>query len=382
MATAPDRNPFRFGSLALDEAFADREAELATLTADALAGQDVVLLAPRRLGKSSLIYRASQELVRRKALVAQVDLMTTPTLVRFAEKLARTIHEDIASPLFRARERLRVFSGLRVSPTVTIDPDDASLSFGFSSSAGSSDLAATVERLLELPGQLAGERERDVVLVLDEFQEVVDIDPSLPRLMRAVFQRQPEVSHMYLGSRRHTMERIFNDENEPFWRSAKRVELGPISPEHFRPFIAERFAASGRRTSDAALIRLLEITAGHPYATQELCYFTWQRTPHGELAGVAHVEEALGDVLHSEDSHFTTVWSRATAHQRALLAALAHEPGRPLMAEYRRRHDLPTAASIQRAVGSLEQAELVSREGGRVWISEPFLAPWLVWKGL
>ena len=66
-----------------------------------------------------------------------------------------------------------------------------------------------------------------MALVLDEFQEVVEIDQPLPRLLRAVFQQQPEVAHVYLGSRRHVMERIFNDENEPFWRSAKPIELGP-----------------------------------------------------------------------------------------------------------------------------------------------------------
>src|SRR5437588_12714767 len=116
MSPDPPLNPFRYGALALDEAFADRERELAELKADALAGQDVVLFAPRRLGKSSLVWRVAQQLARRRALVAQVDLMTTPTPARFAEKLAQTIHEQIASPLFRAKERLRIFQGLRVNP--------------------------------------------------------------------------------------------------------------------------------------------------------------------------------------------------------------------------------------------------------------------------
>ena len=31
-------------------------------------------------------------------------------------------------------------------------------------------------------------------------------------------------AHVYLGSKRHMMERIFSDENEPLWRSAKRME--------------------------------------------------------------------------------------------------------------------------------------------------------------
>jgi AAA+ ATPase superfamily predicted ATPase len=376
---APDSkpNPFRFGALALDDAFADREAELAELKADALAGQDVVLFAPRRFGKSSLIWRASQQLLREKALVAHVDLMTTPTLGRLADKLAQTIHEDLASPLFRAKERLRVFQGLRVAPTVTVDADSGNLSFSFSPAAAPGDIIATMERLLELPGELAGERNRPIVLVLDEFQEVVEIDRALPRLMRSVFQRQPEVSHVYLGSRRHTMERIFNDENEPFWRSAKRVELGVIEPGRFRPFIAKRFKQTGRDIEPTAIDAILTTTRGHPYATQELCYFAWQRATPGQPATEADIDDALADVLRSEDSHFSVVWDSSSAQQRILLQALALEEGHPLSSEYRRRHGLPPSSSVQRALQTLERDELVERDRGRAWIREPFLAEWL-----
>jgi uncharacterized protein len=231
-----DYNPFRYGALALDEAFTDRERETAELKADALNGQDVVLFAPRRYGKSSLVWRVSQELVAHRVLVAHVNLMTTPTITQLAGKLAQSIHEDIASPLFRAKERLRIFQGLRVRPTVTVDPEDGSLSFGFDSSRRVEDIRATLERLLELPGQLAGERKRKVVVIFDEFQEVVEIDAALPRLMRSVFQEQPEVAHLYLGSKRHMMQRIFNDENEPFWRSAKQLELDVIEPGPFAEY--------------------------------------------------------------------------------------------------------------------------------------------------
>src|SRR3954452_6892921 len=108
MAAPSAINPFRYGGLALDDAFTDREAEVAELTADVLNGQDVVVFAPRRHGKSSLIWRVAQQLLAQKVLVAQVDLMTTPTRAKLAEKLAKTIHDDIASPLYRAKERLRV----------------------------------------------------------------------------------------------------------------------------------------------------------------------------------------------------------------------------------------------------------------------------------
>jgi hypothetical protein len=337
----------------------------------------VVLFAPRRYGKSSLVWRLTQRLVRERVLVAGVDLMTTPTPAKLAEKLARTIHDDIASPLFRARERIRVFQGLRVAPVINVDPGDGALSFGFGAAAAPADLAATIERLLELPGQLAGERGRRVVLVLDEFQEIAEIDAALPRLMRAVFQQQPEVCHLYLGSRRHMMERIFNDENEPFWRSAKRMELPVIAPAAFAPFLSRRFAESGRASDPAAIELILTTTLGHPYATQELCYFTWQLVPDGDTVTAGAVLGGIDAVMSSENAHFTLIWERASAHQRLLLQSLAVEPGHPMSADYRRRYGLPPVSSVQRALDALARAELVGRAGGRAWIAEPFLADWL-----
>ncbi|HEY4412922.1 MAG TPA: hypothetical protein VGN06_07985, partial [Gaiellaceae bacterium] len=69
-------NPFNFGDVALDDGFTDRERDLAELKADIRNGQNVVVFAPRRYGKSSLIWRAAHELAAcDEALVAQVDLM-------------------------------------------------------------------------------------------------------------------------------------------------------------------------------------------------------------------------------------------------------------------------------------------------------------------
>ena len=371
-------NPFRYGALALDDAFTNREAELAELLTDILNGQDVVVFAPRRYGKSSLVWRVSQQAIEQDVLVAHVNLMTTPTAERLAEKLAETIHDDLASTLFRARERLRVFSGLRITPVVTVDPNTGKLGFTFDAGRQPQDLDATLERLLELPGQLAAERGRKVALVLDEFQEIVDIDPDLPRLMRSVFELQPDVAHVYLGSKRHMLERIFNDENEPFWRSAKQMELGVIAPTLFRGYIDAQFARTGRRVDPDVVERVLDATLGHPYATQELCYFLWGETPEAGVAGGEQYDIALEKLLRAEHAHFGLVWEKSARAQRLVLQALAREPGRPLAGEYRRRHGLPGPSSVQRALDAVVKDELVTRdERGEYRIAEPFLGEWL-----
>ena len=371
-------NPFHFGALALDEAFTDREQERAELTSDIRNGQDVVVIARRRLGKSSLAWSAAQAVAADGVLVAQVDLMTTPTKERLAAALAGSIFEQIASTLERVKEAaLAPFRGLQIQPTVTVDPGDGSYSFSFAANERPEDIDATLERLFRLPGELAAARGRRAALVMDEFQQVVDIDPLLPNVMRAVFQQQPEVAHVYLGSKRHVMDRLFNDQNEPFWRSAKTVELGAIDPVAFAPVLVDRFDVTGKSIAPDAVAAVLDRTEGHPYATQQLGYFLWERTAVGEEASEEAVEQALGDVLRSEHTHFVLLWESSSTHQKLVMEALAREAGRPFKAEYRRQHGLGQATNVQRALGTLEQREIVIGNEGAYRLGEPFLAEWL-----
>ncbi|MDQ3066467.1 MAG: hypothetical protein M3R12_04855 [Actinomycetota bacterium] len=372
-------NPFRFGDLALDEAFTDRDAEVKELKSDIVNGQNVVIFAPRRYGKSSLMWRVEQELVAEgDVLIAGVNLMKTPTKEQLAERLAKSIYEDIASTLFRAKERLRIFRGLVITPTITINPDDGSPTFGFDAGARTEDIDATLERLLELPAQLAADRETRAALVFDEFQQIVDIDPNLPALMRSIFQEQTEVSHVYLGSKRAMMERIFNDENEPFWRSAKQMELGVIAPDLFTDFIDVQFKRTKRRIEKAVVGRILDVTRGHPYGTQELCYSIWQASEEGAVVGDAEFETGLDNVLRSENLHFSRIWEKASKGQRVTFLALAKEPLRPIDDSYRRKHKLPAPSTVQKALDKLVDDELVIKERpGDYRIAEPFFAEWI-----
>jgi hypothetical protein len=373
-------NPFRFGPLALDEAFTDREHELAELLADMRNGQDMLVYAPRRYGKSSLVLTAAQQAVADGSLVGYCDLLRVTTKERFAAALAKTIHRDIDSAASQALERAaELFRRLRIRPTMEIDPEDASLSFSFRATRRKADLDETIEALLELLGRLAEERKRRVVMIFDEFQEITELDPHFPRLLRAVFQAQPEVCHVYLGSKRHVLDRIFNDENEPFWRSAKKLELGRIAPIEFARFVRDRFERTGKGIDDEAVNRLLEITSGHPYATQELAYEVWQVMPTGFPAHVPDVEAALERVLRSEHNHLESLWEDTPTPQRQLMLALATEPTpSPYSASYRTAHDLAAPSTLQSAIRALERREIVGRtEEGVLTIVEPFFDDWL-----
>ena len=377
-----DLNPFRFGDLALDDSFADREEEVEELASDMRNGQNVVVYAPRRYGKSSLALRASELALAGDVLVGYCDLMRTPTKERFAAALAKTIYEDMASPIGQVIERAaNLFRGLRLKPTMEIDPDTGGLTFSFDASRRrrTGDIDETIEKLLGLPQEIAAERRRRAVLILDEFQEIVKLDKEFPNLMRAVFQTQPEVGHVYLGSKRHILDRIFNDKNEAFWRSAKRLEIGMIPRDRFAPFVLARFESTDKGIRPDALECLLAATGGHPYGTQQLAYTVWELVPSGHFADTDDVEAALTKVLRGEHNHFAKIWDDATEHQRLLLLALAVEPSGLYAADYQERHDLESNSHVQRAVTTLMKEEVVGRdEAGDYLIIEPFLGVWLL----
>jgi AAA+ ATPase superfamily predicted ATPase len=229
--------PFRFGQIVPPQYFVGRQRELASLVTDMRSGVNVVLIAPRRYGKSSLVVRALEQLQGADVLTAYVDLERTPSKERFAAHLARAIHTGLLGPSEQALHRATEwFSQLCVRPGITLT-ETGKPAFEFVGSAPQIDLDATIEQLLELPETIARERDKRVVIVFDEFQAVLDLDATLPALMRSVFQRQDHVAHVFLGSRQRLLRRVFAERPQPLYRLARPMPLGPIPPHEFGPFL-------------------------------------------------------------------------------------------------------------------------------------------------
>ena len=141
----------------------------------------------------------------------------------------------------------KVFAG-RVEPTITVDPNvgprvqlDARAADEASTRSTRSCLdVSPVRRRAGSPrsagpGRVPGGGGLDASLI--EADAV-----GLPASSRDVAARR------VLGSKRHMMRRIFSDENEPFWRSAKHDRAGRRSrPKPFTEYALTRFEETGER---------------------------------------------------------------------------------------------------------------------------------------
>jgi hypothetical protein len=375
------QNPFRFGDVATGEHFTNRETETAELISDLRSGQGVLVMSPRRYGKTSLITAVIDKIRKQHLLVAYVDLLRTTTKERFANQLAEALYAGLTPAVERVVHRAgELFQNLPLRPKITLN-QDGSPSFEFTAASGSTDIDHTIDRLLELPQEVAKRRKRQAVLVLDEFQEIVALDAELPARMRATFQFQSDVAHVYLGSRQHLLRNVFTDSNSPLYNSAKVFPLGPIAHGAFTHFLLERFASTGLVITDEAVAHLLDITDGHPHDTQKLGYFTWawaesQNAP----ASVETVKRAFAMAITTDTARYTELWDGLTTNQRRLLEAIGQaRPTEEVLSEdFRRRHRLGAYATADRALESLVERGLVEREGrSRVFVPDVFLRHWL-----
>ena len=259
--------------------------------------------------------------------------MTTPTKESLAAALAKSIYEQIASPLERAKEKaLAPFRGLQMQPTISVNPDDGSLLASASESAQrSAEIDATLERLLRAAGRARRARGAGgTALVIDEFQEIVEIDREpaealalgLPaRNLRSPTSTWAASTTSWSGS-----------STTPTSRSGaapSRSSSGTIPVEPFAAFIVERFRATGKRSGRTSSTELLA-----PHRRPSLRDPGALLLPLGaDRHGGGGFRERSSErrwtaVLRSEHAHFSLLWEDASAVQkRILLGALARETG-------------------------------------------------------
>src|SRR5438067_12141519 len=99
------RNPFRFGDVATGDHFTDRKSEITELVRDLRSGQSVLVISPRRYGKTSLITAVLERVRKQGVLVAYVDLLRTTTKERFADQLAAALYAGLTPAVERAVHR-------------------------------------------------------------------------------------------------------------------------------------------------------------------------------------------------------------------------------------------------------------------------------------
>lgn len=362
-------NPFVYGEIVTDAAFADREVERDRLARDLLAGQKVFLISPRRYGKSSLVRWVLRSLARQSVLTVEVTVAASSSYVGFLEAYTRALLVA-DTPVGRVRQWATELLGARRAE-IHIDtstPGPPRVALGFPAVRHDRDVARLAADVFALPGRIAEARKRRLAIALDEFQAITTFNGgSVEHALRAAVQDQRQVGYVFAGSEPSLMERMLTSKR-PFYKAGPVMRLEKIHQDDFAAFLEGRFAASGRRPEAGLGAAIVDLAGNVPYDVQRLAHEMWDdlRVTGRRSATVEDLHTTLSRLLLEQGPMFEDTWQRLTLAQRGVLRAVVLEDGTELLgADVRARHRLSSASSVQSALAALVNADLIARDGPR-----------------
>jgi hypothetical protein len=374
-------NPFVYGEVVPGEAFVDREPELDRLVADLGSGQKVFLISPRRYGKSSLIRQTLESLRRRGALALDVTVSSYSSYLAFLEGYARAI-ASVESKWERARTWLtEAIASTR--PEVRYEPKDTGLgrfSVAFPQVTTARDLNRLANEVFALPGKLATERKRTVVIALDEFQAIDSFNGgTVEHALRAAAQHQRQVGYVFAGSEPSLMEKMIGP-RRPFYKAGPVMRLQKISPTMFGDFIEQRFVKTGMKPEAGVAEAIIDLAGNLPYDVQRLAHETWDdvRAKGARKVTLEDLHGTLTRLLSEQETIFEALWQRLTLQQRATLRAVVLQGGREIhSADARVRHRLGGPSTIQKSLAALTKQDVLLKEGPRYVVIDSLLREWV-----
>lgn len=370
---AGTQNPYRYGSPVSGVNFAGRTSELSALVERMRSEINVVLVSPRRYGKTSLIMRARDQVERKDAAaVAMVNVLRCEDMAQFVSKLATEAFRGHRGLLGRGRSAIETFvRRFRISPMIEVD-GSGGFKVTFGPSLAPRDAEAAMEAVWEFLSEMANTR--PAVLVLDEFQAITDLGTHLPSMLKALADAHPKVSLVVAGSRRHLMARLALEKSAPLYGMAQPIALGPIEPTIMARYLVRRAHSAGLSMSDEVAQAIIERAGPVPNDIQRLAFEVYE--VHSENMSVDIVDHAMARSVDLNDATFSDIWAAHTPTQRRVLGALAVAPtDQPTGREFARKTGLATS-SVQRVVESLDEEELITQIEGRWHVSDPFFAEW------
>jgi hypothetical protein len=342
-------------------------------------GDRLFLFSERRIGKTSLVKIALEQLPADDYLQVYVDLWPTSNESEFALRFAKAITESTKTAVSTMLSTAKEFFGA-FRPAVTVE-DDGKPKVIFGASPNDTR-PPDLELVLDAIPKLVKQTGKSMAIVLDEFQQVTEYgSEAVERKLRSAIQHHERVSYVFLGSKKHLLEAMFMNKQRPLYRAAAHYPLGMISEKDWQPFILDKFTGSGKGINEDTIARICAFTQGHPFYTQHLCHALWELTERGSAVPDDGLEMALDLLLTRESSAFMALWESLAANQRALLTALATTTSDNVElfgADFLRASGLRTASSMQRAVNALIQKDLIDRDDkAAIYIPDRFLRLWI-----
>lgn len=372
---AARKNPFIVTGKIAPEYFCDRVAESAKLIKSISNGNNLVIISPRRMGKTGLIqFCYDKPEISEEYYTFFIDILHTSCLREFTFLLGKEIYETL---LPRSRKMLKLFIQTLKSIKGKFGFDPISDLPVFNIELGDIEHP---EYTLDEIFQYLEHADKRCIVAIDEFQQIAKYPKkNIEALLRTHIQKQMNANFIFAGSERHMMQKMFSSAARPFYNSVDMMELKAIVPEIYVPFIVGHFEKCKRRIDPADVEKVYNLFKGHTYYIQKTFNEAFAETAEGGECTMDTIRAAIDEMIASNDTIFREILSNIPEKQKALLYAIAGEgeAERITSSEFIKRHGLTSASSVQSAAKKLLEKEIITETNKVFSVTDKLFSMWI-----
>jgi AAA+ ATPase superfamily predicted ATPase len=222
---------------------------------------------------------------------------------------------------------------------------------------------------------------RKVILSIDEFQKVAEIDDSgwLEATLRTSMQKSKNISHIFTGSRRGLLEDMFNNKKRPFYRSCNIMQFEQ-TPAGFSEWIVTRFARAAIKCAVDVADYIRTRVNNTPSYVQEVCFHL---VSQGCITIDKRAVDSTLDAIAAQSSYsYEALLNSMTPVQIRALKMLVNEGRFSYSKDRLNRYEFKSASNIQGAIKSLCDKQILDRKPGgtsqEFEFDDPMFRIWLM----
>ncbi|MBR1808483.1 MAG: ATP-binding protein [Paludibacteraceae bacterium] len=367
-------NPFVISGYEGAHYFCDRKEETAQLASEIANGNNVALIATRRMGKSGLIeHYFSLPEVQEKYYTFFIDIYDAQSLRELVQKLSREILMRLKP--YGARVLQRFWDTMRsIQPGISFSPlGEPSFNVQIGDIQESETTLDEIFRYLD-------SADKPCIVAIDEFQQIGSFaEKNTEAKLRTYVQHCHNAQFIFSGSQRHTMSAMFTNASRPFYQSVSIMHLESISIESYDSFAKSLFQEGKRKLADGVTAQVYEVSHGITWYSQKLFNTLYAFTSEGETCAPEHVQEALDYIVKTQAYSYEEVLFRMPEKQKMVLIALAKNgpTQKVTSASFVKKYSLQSASTVQSAMRGLLEKDFVTTEKGIYSVYDIFFAYWL-----
>ncbi len=364
--------------------FINREKELRELEeflAHIMRGNrlNVALFGLRRIGKTELLLEFRERNSPESLLVPYINMQR---IIPDVDSFSRNFLCEILFELAKKKgmpKRPVTWDELLILST-SLDLGDAVVGIKDLLERREVDVGAVLGQVFSLPERISAAFDVRVIVIIDEFQEILFVHERMLKMMRGATEKQKGVSYWVSGSVFSRFDDLFGYEN-PFFGQFRRISLGSFDRASGSELIDRMLPF---RLGDDERRAIFDMTGGGPFYLTAVCerilqeYAVQKKMDH-DLVRYCILDELLGETGKINE-HFDYImaialskFSNRDIYKRILL----YLSDRPETLASISRHLGKPSGEVMSYLRALLKTDLIVKRNGDYSIRDPLFRGWV-----